>query len=472
MTLQLEAVADWMLTRAEAELPAQAGMGEMEQALARIARGPAARALAALVQRRAAQTPMACPACKTPLRMLDRQRGRGVASLHGDIRFVRAYGRCPQCGQACAPADRALGLGESGTASPRVQEICAATVLLAPAGRGEEHVRRTSGVEISASTLHREARRQGERALALRDADEEKTKTPEGIAQLAKSAEVPPRPFTLVLEIDAWHIRERDDWGKTEDLRAQGGEAKRWHWVYTGTIFRLDQRGRTESGRALISSRGYVATRRGLESFTRQLYAEALRQGLAQAEHVLVVADGAVWIWNLVADRFPQARQRLDLYHARAHLWALAGELHGKGTPAASAWVRPYLEALETRADGAVEVIQGLREMEEKLAALTAEQREALRKEMEYVKNNQERMDYLLGRELGQPVGSGAIESTCSQYQRRFKLTGQYWSLEGDEELLALATLEKNHRWADLFPHDGPKPSDKNNVAQGKSLQS
>jgi hypothetical protein len=63
-------------------------------------------------------------------------------------------------------------------------------------------------------------------------------------------------------------------------------------------------------------------------------------------------------------------------------------------------------------------------------------------------------MDYKTGRELGQPVGSGAVESTCSQYQRRFKLTGQYWSLEGDEAFLALFNLHRNERWNQLFPHD------------------
>ncbi len=55
---------------------------------------------------------------------------------------------------------------------------------------------------------------------------------------------------------------------------------------------------------------------------------------------------------------------------------------------------------------------------------------------------------------MGQPLGSGAIESTCSQYQGRFKLRGQFWSLEGDEALLALATLHLNDRWNRLFPHD------------------
>ena len=51
-------------------------------------------------------------------------------------------------------------------------------------------------------------------------------------------------------------------------------------------------------------------------------------------------------------------------------------------------------------------------------------------------------------------IGSGAIESTCAQYQRRFKLTGQFWTLEGDEAFLALATLHRNRRWSFLFPHD------------------
>ena len=64
------------------------------------------------------------------------------------------------------------------------------------------------------------------------------------------------------------------------------------------------------------------------------------------------------------------------------------------------------------------------------------------------------RMDYKNAKSLGQPAGSGAIESTCSRYQRRFKLTGQFWSLEGDEAFLALETLHRNERWHLLFPHD------------------
>ena len=51
------------------------------------------------------------------------------------------------------------------------------------------------------------------------------------------------------------------------------------------------------------------------------------------------------------------------------------------------------------------------------------------------------------------PLGSGAIESTCRQYQCRFKRTGQFWTLEGDEALMGLETFWRNGRWEELYPH-------------------
>jgi len=50
-------------------------------------------------------------------------------------------------------------------------------------------------------TLHREARRQGERAIAIRDADERRTQSSKGIAELAASAITPQKPFRLVIEL-------------------------------------------------------------------------------------------------------------------------------------------------------------------------------------------------------------------------------------------------------------------------------
>jgi len=68
-------------------------------------------------------------------------------------------------------------------------------------------------------------------------------------------------------------------------------------------------------------------------------------------------------------------------------------------------------------------------------------------------------MKYKDGDKLGEPLGSGAIESTCRQYQCRFKRPGQFWTREGDEALMCLETFWRNGRWHILFPHSLWDPS-------------
>jgi hypothetical protein len=447
-------VANWLYDKVTATITGDHTMGDMEKAIDRQSLEIRRKVLERLTQATADREAFDCPKCGRSLNVVSRNRKRTVNSSFGEVCFSRSYGFCTHCHEHFAPADIALGLHERATASPRVQEICALTALRTPAGQAEDDVRRLTGIKVGASTLHREARRQGERALEKRDADEHLTQTLKGIAELSARAPTLPQHTTMVIEIDAWNIRERDNWGKTQDLLKAGEDVGRWHWVYTGTVFRLDQRGTTESGRPIIADRGFIATRRGIESFQRQLYAEALQRGYLAAETVLILADGAIWIWNLVEDRFKGATQRVDLHHVQEHLWNLAGELYGKGTPEAHAWVRPYLQWLEKRKEGALDVINSLEQLHKNLEEFSKKEREAIADELEYFEGHKNRMDYKTGKAIGQPVGSGAIESTCSQYQRRFKLTGQFWTLAGDEAFLALATLHRNGRWNRLFPYD------------------
>ena len=450
-------VVEWVYGQVAATGTADQDMGLLETAIDHATRDVRRRVLERLTQEAATGVELGCPNCGRLLNVADHRRRRVVVSSFGPIRFVRSYGLCPHCQAYHYPADVALGLHGRAPTSPRVQEICAVMTLRAPAAQSEDDVRRLTGIPISGSTLHREARRQGERALKLRQKDEQMTEESEGPTRLAAKAPVLPQHSTVVIEMDAWNIRERDHWGQTEARRRTAQDLERWHWVYTATVFRLDQRGTKESGRATIAERGYVATRQGLDSFKRQLYAEALQRGLLQAETVLVLGDGAVWIWNLAQAGFSKARQRVDLYHVKQHLWALAGELYGHDSQDAETWVRPYLRWLEQRKDGALDVIHSLDELQHTLNAFDDKQRAALAREVAYLTAHKDRMDYKTARNLGQPRGSGAIESTCSQYQRRFKLTGQFWSLAGDEALLALATLHRNRRWHLLFPHDNDR---------------
>jgi polyhydroxyalkanoate synthesis regulator phasin len=397
-----------------------------------------------------------CPDCQGRLSDKKRRVPRWIDAYCGKVKLVRTHGWCPHCQQWVFPADRVLGLREDSTASPLVQEMCALLVSKMPAEQAEALSLRVTGRRLSRSTLGREAQRQGDSALQVRQqlVAAPVWVAPPAQAKAAAAADQPVEPFTLVIQIDAWNIRERDHWGQTQKRRRQNQEVDRdrWHWVYTATCFRLNHRctkGRFKNKlRALITERSYVATRGGVPALMQQLYYEARARGLAQAQRVLVIADGAVWIWNLVEDRFKNAVQRLDLYHANTYLWAVANELHGAGSPEARRWVKPLLRQI--RNDQVAKVITQLEELQPRLAEAAAK---AAAKAIEYYQNNQKRMKYKQARKRKEPVGSGAIESTCRQLQCRMKRCGQFWSTRGDEALLCLEMFWRNERWERLFPH-------------------
>ena len=97
--------------------------------------------------------------------------------------FGRDYGFCAPCGTHANPADNRLGLHPRAPASPRVQELAALHALRGPTAQHAQDFRRLTGLDLAPSTVHHEARRQGERAQVLRDADAALTQSAEGIAQ-------------------------------------------------------------------------------------------------------------------------------------------------------------------------------------------------------------------------------------------------------------------------------------------------
>jgi hypothetical protein len=442
-------VADW-----EARLTAglsrslqasDQNLGHLEEEILHATRGLERKLLEEAAQKKADQSPPVCPVCSRALSRCSRDHARTFQSRFGPVTVKRLRGWCRRCQQWRFPADHTLGLSATGGASPSVQEMAALTVSKMPVQEASAVIERLTGVKLPPATLDREARRQGQRAAQRRTQLDAQMQTAQGAAQLLPR---PNEPFTLVIELDAWNIRERDAWGQSATQRAAGQEPARWHWVYGGTCFRLDQRVATDGGRARILSRGTVMTRGGVDDLRAQLFAETQRHGLAQAAKVLVVADGAVWIWNLTGDRFAQAQQRLDYYHASQHLWAVAHALHPEDAAAARAWLAPLLQKL--KGGRATALLNDLRTLAKRLRK---KKRQAVEVELAYLESHRGRMDYAAARRAGEPQGSGAMESTCRQYQCRFKRPGQFWSCAGDEGLMCLETFWRNDRWHLLFPH-------------------
>ncbi len=420
-------------------------MGDLEQQILQQTQGLERKLLEEASQKKADQSPPVCPVCGNKLSRLSLGHERTYQSRFGPVTIRRSRGWCKRCKAWRFPADHALGLEETGSASPSVQEMAALVASKMPVAEASAVLERLTGVKLPPATLDREARRQGKRAERKRKELDQQMSDGQGRQQCLPLEQ---KAFTLVIEVDAWNIRERDDWGKSQQRRAKGIEPARWHWVYGGTCFRLDQRTQTDTRRSIILSRGTVMTRGGVDALREQLFAECLRQGMGQAAEVLVIADGALWIWNLVQDRFAQATQRLDFYHASQHLWAVAHALHPDDESAARQWIEPLLKKL--KAGRSIKVIA---ELEQVTRRLRSKQRTAAQSELQYFQRHRERLDYGVAKKRGQPLGSGAIESTCRQYQCRFKRPGQFWTQSGDEALMCLETFWRNGRWHLLFPH-------------------
>jgi hypothetical protein len=159
-------------------------------------------------------------------------------------------------------------------------------------------------------------------------------------------------------------------------------------------------------------------TRGGVDALKEQLWAEAMRHGRGRANEVLIVADGAVWIWNLAGDRFPGARQRVDLWHVSQHLWAVAHTLHPDDQAAARAWVEPLLAKLQE--DASCQVITELEQLARAWKGVT------LNTDKEVDHTNPSRADGLRdGAKAGRVAGEWAMESTC-RCIATLRRTGQY----------------------------------------------
>jgi hypothetical protein len=420
-------------------------LGHLEEALLKPSHEVLADALQKAAQAKADGAPPHCPKCGRKL--IRRQKvNLTVQTRFGPITLRRVQGFCSHCKEWFCPADAVLGL--EGGRSPFVQEAHALTAVQMPVHQASRVVERLTGLKTPPATLDRSAKKTGRKAQTLRRQLDKQTREGKGPQAAAGIEEQ-----TLVIQIDAFNIRERgEDWGRAQELRDRGEEPAHWHWVYVATVFVLEDR-LDKNGRALIAQRGFVVTRQGIDELREQLHAEAMRRGLGRARRVLVIADGAVWIWNLVQQRFPEATQRLDLFHAGQHLWAAAEALHGPGQEARQ-WVEPLLDQLQ---EGRPQRV--IQKLEEALAGLKETQAAHLQKEIAYFKNHEHRMDYGQARQLGEPCGSGPVESTCRQYQCRFKRTGQFWTKEGDEALLTVESFWRNDRWPLLFPHSNFDPS-------------
>jgi hypothetical protein len=155
--------------------------------------------------------------------------------------------------------------------------------------------------------------------------------------------------------------------------------------------------------------------------------------GLREAKAVYYFSDGGAYLWNLYEYRFEAvAEGTLDYYHAMEHLGTVAAELIPEKA-ARDAWLEA--ERKRIRKEGGAQLAGTLAEML-KGVELSAEGRKVAEREINYFDKHRGHMDYGKRRREGVPIGSGAVESLCGQFQDRLKRRGQFWSRKGFAAIL------------------------------------
>ena len=353
-----------------------------------------------------------------------------LLTVVGPVRLKAAYGYSSAAGTWLTPARVAWGMAPHQQTSPELQARVVETAAACGSYEKAARIATLWGTPLSDDLVHAQVQGVGQRLV-----ENPATEAPQQVKE--------PK-FSMVIMMDGWMVRERGkDWGKKrrrpEQCRVQ------WHEVKSAVIFRLEDQAATAGGRGWLIEKHVVVREPQTDPvvFGQAVQAEAMRRGLAEAQEVYLVMDGAVWLWGVREDRFKDATPVLDFHHASQHLWALAHHRFGDQTDEekeqARAWVEPLLHQLRHGKEARV-----IRTLENLLATKEGRQKK-VKTEVNYFKAHQDHLHYQAVDERGGPIGSGAVESLCSQLQDRFKRTGQFWTRRGLRHLLAVEEAVRNH---------------------------
>ena len=357
------------------------------------------------------------------------QQTRRLSTVLGPINLRRAYYRGPKGGRY--PLDEALGLHDQYTPAV-VQLMCWAGAMDSSFELASETLARFAGLTIPGRQVQRVINAFGRQATTwMHD----------------RPTKAPPAPVEVLnIQTDMTGIPARPE--ELQDIKGKqpDGSAKT-RQIKLGCVFTQSRDAHGGPQRDPFSST-YLAAFCDRTDFASLLWSEALKRGYATARKTVFIGDGAEWIWNLVADRFQDAVQIVDFYHACEHLHALCQALEPNELRAKALFIK-WRKRLKN--NGLPRI---LHEASRRLPALGATAREAVEAHLPYFQTNAARMTYRSFRRQGYFIGSGAIEGACRHVvAQRTKLSGMRWLCSGAENVLAFRCLIKSNLFDTYCDH-------------------
>jgi hypothetical protein len=370
-------------------------------------------------------------------------RAKTIDTVIGPVTLRRAWYHCATCRHGLAPRDAELGCAQA-SISPGLARMTARAAAAVPFARAAGLLGELAGIELTVKRVERSAEAAGAAAAATISAETDAICA----RQLIPVPPPAPAPDMLYIAIDGTGVpmvpaATRDRAGKTADGKARTREVK-LACLFTQTTLDEDGFPVRDPG-----SSSYLASFDPAQRFGQLADAEARRRGSEHIRQLVVLGDGAVWIWNFADELFPAATQIVDLYHAREHvheLATLATRLLRNSQPD---WLARRLEELDA---GDIPALLTAGRNLRFTGSLTRERDKALG----YFEANAHRMRYQHFRALGMFIGSGTVEAACKAIiGQRLKLSGMRWNLPGATSIATLRCQEASNRWDQIWqrPH-------------------
>ena len=373
---------------------------------------------------------------------LESVRPKVIDTVLGPVALRRAWYHCGRCRHGLAPRDAELGV--TGTSmSPGLAAMNDLAAAAGPFAGAARLIEELAGIRLTVKRVERAAEASGTAlAAAVRDRA--------ALIATRKVVPLPPSPLPdkLYSVIDGTGVpmtsketagRE----GKGEDGRARTREVK---LAVFFTQDELDEDGYPVRDRASTS---VITSFEPAAAFGKLVRAEGIRRGADHIRQFTIIGDGAPWIWGIASEKFPEATQIVDLYHAREHIHSLTRSvefmLGGRGDE----WLAKRLEDLDYGDIDAIE--RAVREF-----PFLGVKKDEVDRELGYFLANAPRMRYHWFRQRGLFVGSGVVEASCKAViGLRLKQSGMHWRIPGADAIITLRAEEASRHRNETCNTDG-----------------
>lgn len=358
-----------------------------------------------------------------------RRRESTFHTLFGKVKAKRLYYLCQICHKGHFPLDKTVGLRPNAL-SAELSRLVAMTGVQLPFRAGCELFNALTSVSVSDQAMGKATRTVGRIVDSIEKQWQQQIEDEQFLLKQKRESKPPLRLYGA---IDATKVHIRDN------------KEHRWRDLKIGSWF--EARGKpptSPDGQWCIRAENihYYTDICPAAEFGTLFWSSGITHNAHLAHELIMLGDGAEWIWNLVMQYFPDAIQILDWFHASEHLMPVAQAAFITPDEQA-AWVTQMKQLMWA---GQVEAII---ETIDQLALVCSH--DILRTTANYFECHKERMRYAYFRSQGYQIGSGTIESAAKQIgMMRMKVPGAIWN-EANARIVAKARAAYlSDHWASL----------------------